>query len=226
MIQAVIFDLDGTILDNESEWEEAFRLTAKNFQLPITNFQLGGWMHEPGIGLVPNWKKLTGDFQKAEMLAGETVKKYKEISGRVSVRDGVEELVVVVKDKGLLTALATSSVWTVVEKELEELGLILAFDITTTGEEVLAMKPDPEIYILTAQKLEVDPRDCVVIEDSISGVLAGVDAGMLVVGLESEYVSKQKLDQAGAKWVVQEMAQIKEILENLLVIPDTSDLVA
>ena len=64
-----------------------------------------------------------------------------------------------IKDKGWQTALATGTEWHVVEKELEQVNLYLAFDVTTTGDEVLAQKPDPEIYLLTAQKLGVESSE-------------------------------------------------------------------
>ena len=60
--------------------------------------------------------------------------------------------------------------------------------MTVTGDEVLLPKPDPEIYLLTAQKLELEPADCLVIEDAVAGVRSAVEAGCPVVALASDYV--------------------------------------
>lgn len=211
MIQAVIFDLDGTVLDNEGEWEEAFRQVAAPLCLKVT-LGASDWLHEPGIGLGPNWKRLVSDPEKAEQLALETVRKYKALGRELKLRPGVGNLVAKIKEMGWLTALCTSSTWSVVEVELEQLNLFLAFDVMTTGEEVLLLKPDPEIYTLTAQKLEVDPQNCVVIEDAVAGVRAGVDAGMNVVCLESVYAPEKLLEAVGAKWVVKDLGEVMSVI--------------
>ncbi|MEK9200555.1 MAG: HAD family hydrolase, partial [Patescibacteria group bacterium] len=87
-----------------------------------------------------------------------------------------------------------------------------AFEVTTTGDEVLAHKPDPEIYLLTVQKLGVDPENCLVIEDSLAGVESGTTAGCQVVGLISDYATEEELKKAGAKWTVESLEEVVDIL--------------
>ena len=209
MIQAVIFDLDGTVLDNEGVWEEVFRAVARKSQIPIHKSQ--EWIHEPGIGISPNWEKIIGKGERADKLSKETWKEYWKRIGNatnIPVRDGLVELVAAIKEKGWQTALATGSDWNVVADELEQLDLYLAFDVTTTGEEVLAFKPDPQIYLLTSQKLGVDPQECAVVEDSLAGVQAAAEAGMTVVGLTGPYASHQELRKAGAKLQVDNLSEV------------------
>ncbi|OGC93193.1 hypothetical protein A2899_00060 [Candidatus Amesbacteria bacterium RIFCSPLOWO2_01_FULL_49_25] len=215
MIEAVIFDLDGTVLDNEGEWEEAFCEVAKKFSVTNSGFSIDGWMHEPGIGITPNWRRyFPSDLAKVDELSRETWEAYKlktqEV--KVKIREGVEKLVEKIKARGWMTALTTGSSWHVVEGELEELGLYLAFDVTTTGEEVLVQKPDPEIYLLTVQKLGLEPGECVVVEDAVAGVRAAVEAGCLSVGLESAYAPEKLLKSAGATWVVKEMGEVADLI--------------
>jgi len=213
MINTVLFDLDGTILENEDEWEEAFvSIADTHFIEPIAT--KAGWIHEPGIGVAPNWKKIVKDDQEAEQLAVETREVFKRLSEKhdVQVREGFVEVVGQLKEWRWIVGLCTSSVWSSVEKQLEELSLYLAFDVTTTGEEVLQSKPDPEIYLLTAQKLGVDPGECVVVEDSLAGVRAGKDAGMRVVGFLSDYASESQLKAAGADLVIESMHELQEEL--------------
>ena len=218
MIQAVVFDLDGTVLDNESQWEEAFRQVAEKFS--ITNFQFtkDKWIHEPGIGLERNWLKITeGDVETARKLAAETKVKYVSsvADNGLGLRDGVVEVVEKVKERGWRTALATSSLWHVVERELEELSLQLAFDVTVAGDEVLLHKPAPEIYTLTAQKLGRGPAGCLVIEDAVAGVRSAVEAGCLVVALASDYAPEKLLKAAGANYVARGVGGIIDILNIL-----------
>jgi beta-phosphoglucomutase-like phosphatase (HAD superfamily) len=100
----------------------------------------------------------------------------------------------------------------VVEGELEELQLYTAFDITTTGEEVTVQKPDPEIFLLTAQKLEIDPEQCLVVEDAIAGVRAGKEAGMFVAAFVSEYATEEQLKAAGADYVLKDFSELKDLI--------------
>lgn len=212
MIQAVIFDLDGTVLDNELLWEGAFvRVVVGNGLKVLTAMrQVNGWVHEPGIGLEANWRRIAqAEADKAQDLSRQVKAAYQELArGELRLREGVEELVEKIKERGLRTALATTTYWHVVEEELEQLQLELAFDVTTTGDEVVLQKPDPEIYALTGQKLGMEPRECLVVEDAVAGVRAAVEAGMQAVGIESGYAPKSVLQAAGARWVVKGMNEI------------------
>lgn len=218
MIQAVIFDLDGTVLDNEDEWEAAFAQTAANNNIPKSGaWMQNGWWHEPGIGVVPNWKKFGYDESEAERLAKETRLSYAQIrrDEEVRVHKGIVEAVDKIKELNWQTGLATSSSWSVAEKELEELGLYLAFEVTTTGEEVMLLKPDPEIYMLTAQKLGLEPEECLVVEDAQAGLLAAKTAGCKVVGLVSEYAPVEMWEDQGTDYVIHEMEELVNIVAEI-----------
>jgi len=206
MISAVVFDLDGTIIENEEIWENIFQ--------DLANIHQKDWIHEPGIGILPNWRKLVGDEIKAVKLSQATRDRYLELKvvADAKVRAGFEDLVEVVKDRGLLTGLATGSNWDVAEDEIEKLNLVLAFDVITTGEEVVAAKPDPEIYALTCQKLGVNPDECLVIEDSLAGVESAAEAGCQVVGIVSNYASADELKSKGAKFTIDNLAEVVLIL--------------
>lgn len=209
MIAAVIFDLDGTVLDNEGIWEEVFLQVAKKNSIDL-NLSKNKWIHEPGIGIEPNWKKLvSADEKLIKSLTAQTWHLYREQVGtKPPVREGMVELIEAIKERNWLTALATSSEWYTVEKELEDLNLYLAFDVTTTGDEVTALKPDPEMYLLTFQKLGVEPDECIIVEDSIAGLHAARDAGAIPVGIISGYATKENLQAAGAKLVVDNLNEV------------------
>lgn len=207
-LEAVIFDLDGTVVLNEPDWEDAFRSVMEDYAVVYNSSMKlpNGWFHEPGIGISSNWKRYVLDPLLVEKYTVETWKRYwqsnVDISHDLQVREGVVEIFEKTKELGKLTALCTGSSWNIVEKELEQLQLYLAFDVTTTGEEVLVQKPDPEIYLLTAQKLGVEPEECIVVEDSVAGVRSAVEAGCRVLGLVSDYAPGELLKVAGATYVV------------------------
>ena len=208
MLKAVVFDLDGTVLDNEDVWEAAFQ--------QVLGKKSSTWIHEPGLGLEKNWEMISGP-ERAVEYAQKTREAYKQLVGDGSdlqIRAGFEEVASKIKEMGLLTALATSSYWTVVEDILENLSMYLAFDVTTTGEEVARLKPDPEIYLLTAQKLGVDAEQCLVVEDAYAGVESAAQAGCLVAAIKSSYSQEKKLRDVGAKWVIGELTGIISIIEH------------
>lgn len=221
MVEAIIFDLDGTILDNEGDWEQAFKNVLAKYQY-LPKFRLdNGWIHEPGIGLSSNWRRVlteSGEYsaESERKLTFETVEEYKKIVGdlEVKLRDGVEEIVTLAKDKNLLTAISTGSTWSVVEKELEALNLILAFGTTTTGDEVLLSKPDPEIYLLTAQKMEIDPRNCLVVEDAIAGVRAAKEIEMQTACIQSGYASAEVLKSIRTDYILNDFSYLMGIIKN------------
>ena len=102
---------------------------------------------------------------------------------------------------------------------LRALDLEKSLDIVLTREDVQQPKPDPEIYLRAAQKLEVEPQDCLVIEDSPNGVRAGVAAGMNVVAFATPFTiaglhSSQVLDHA---WVVHEPEKLLEVVRERVV---------
>ena len=186
-------------------------VTSQGIKVPGVLRQPNGWIHEPGIGLEPNWRRILGpgNLEKERELARQVSGEYKKIvGGELVVRPGLVELVAKIKERGWRTALATTSWWHVVADELEGLALQLAFDVTVTGDEILQLKPDPEIFLLTAQKLEVEPRECVVVEDAVAGVRAAAEAGMQAIGLVSDYAPRDLLLAAGATRVADNLTQV------------------
>jgi HAD superfamily hydrolase (TIGR01509 family) len=182
-LQAVLFDMDGVIVDSEPLWFEAetavMALLGGSWGDADQHALLGGSMDvtvayllergtrpvEPAV--IENW--LTD--RMAELLA----------SGPLPVMPGAQELVAEVCAAGLPYGLVTSS-------EREIMDAVLArfapgFPVTVCADDVAQCKPDPEGYLLAAARLSVDPRACLVIEDSRNGVAAAEAAGCVVVAV-------------------------------------------
>jgi HAD superfamily hydrolase (TIGR01509 family) len=191
-IKAVIFDLDGTIIENTEEYRKSFEevldLIDEKQKKPI---KLIG-----GIGVKGEWdvlkKKLKLRTNKtSEELGVLTQQKYLAKLNNIKLKKGIKNFLEKLRNDGVKTALATSNDWSVVDKVLERYDLRDYFDVITTSEEVGYQKPDPGIFNITAEKLELEADDCLVIEDSLSGIMAARDAGMKVIA-----IAKDKLEGA------------------------------
>ncbi len=120
------------------------------------------------------------------------------------------------RDSGCRTALATMSYREEALHVLRSLDIEESLDEVLTREDVQNPKPDPEIYLLAAQKLEVQPQDCLVLEDSPSGVRAGVAAGMNVIAVATPFTiaglhSSQVLEHA---WMVHDPEALIDVVRD------------
>lgn len=207
---AVLFDLDGTMLDNEGVYAQAFKDVLQKHGVNIT--QLNGKNPQVhGIGLNENWVRLKKSYSLPEdvsvqQLSHETQDAYHARLDEVKIRPGFYELYERLSEEGILMALATSNDWWMVADELEDLKLESYFNTLVTGEEVSNKKPEPDIFLEAARKLGVEPEECVVVEDSTAGIKAAKEAGMFVVALCSQFLEKR--DFALADLVVESFDEI------------------
>ncbi len=196
-IKAVIFDLDGTVLDNEDEYGKAFKKVLESLGVKVDD----EIPHTTGIGLHNNWKKLIKKYKiktskTTEELSRETQEEYLKLLKSVKLKKGFENFVENLQKSGLTIALATSNEWWMVEKIFDKTKIEKYFDCTTTAEEVLFNKPDPEIFLVTANKIGVLPEGCLVFEDSQAGVKAAKAAGMRVIGVARDERHAKELKNA------------------------------
>ena len=196
-ISAVIFDLDGTVLDNEDEYGAAFRTILRLLGKKVEK----KYPHIGGIGVKENWPRLLAKYKiktkkTFEELTLETQNEYLKRIGEVTLKKGFEDFVADLKNSGISCALATSNAWWIVEAISEIHPLSHFFDTITTGEEVDFKKPDPDLFLLTAQKIGVESSECLVIEDSNAGIEAAHRAGMKAIGIYRDRNHAQELKEA------------------------------
>lgn len=206
-ISAVIFDLDGTVLDNEDEYGLAFKKVLADLGEEVKT----DYPHIGGIGVKENWPYLLKKYhiktkKTLDELASLTQKEYLKLLPRVKVKKDLEAFVRKLKESGIKTALATSNVWFIVEKVFEEIPIEGFFDSVTTGEEVAQKKPAPDLFLKAADKLDISPDGCLVIEDSPSGVEAAHQAGMKVIAVARDENQAKKL--SGANLVIRGYNQL------------------
>lgn len=180
---AVIFDMDGVLIDSEPLWkiamEEAFHsvgcmITKKDFQQTVglrIDEVVRYWYNERG------WEDLS-----CEQLEDRIVQKMVDlIKENGEPLPGVVDTITYLRENGFKIGLATSSYRILITTVLETLNLAEQFDYTHSAEDEMYGKPHPAVYLTVASRLHVDPRKCLVIEDSFNGVVSGLAAQMKVV---------------------------------------------
>jgi HAD superfamily hydrolase (TIGR01509 family) len=187
--RAVIFDIDGTIVDNMHLHAEAFGVFAERHGLPpLTRDDRARLDGRRNSEIFPILFKR--DVERDEWLAYEHEKEglYRELSrGRLLPMRGLHALIARLKEERIPMALATSAPKLNVEHTLAELGLSDAFPIIVRGDEVGRGKPAPDVFIEAARRLGVHADDCLVFEDAPMGIEAAHAAGMRVVALTTSF---------------------------------------
>jgi len=196
-LRAVIFDLNGTVLDDEDEYGVAFGKVLQNLGVKVT----GEVPHTTGIGVAENWPRLILKYgvtteKSIDELAALTQHEYIGLLSTVTLKPGFEKFASEIKSSGLNIALATSNTYLVLDEVFKTYPIEKYFDVTTTAEEVESRKPAPDLFLVTAEKLGIDPRYCVVFEDAKAGIDAARQAGMKVVGIALNEEIKNDLKEA------------------------------
>lgn len=174
MVKAVIFDMDGVLIDSEPSWRQAMTEVFTRAGIPYSEQEAA---KSQGVRIGDIVRQVSGqhpvDGWPAERLD-------KAICNRVSelvltygrVMPGISRILDFVERKGIKLGLATSTPREVAANFIRRIGIGDRLDVICTGDEVRYGKPHPEIYLLCASLLGVEPQECLVFEDSVSGVLA------------------------------------------------------
>lgn len=192
--QAVIFDLDGTLIDNEGIYDRAFCAVLKKRRISCEEV-----VHIPGIGVKENWEKMIeriGMKEDPQALADETQEFYLDHLGEVRVRSGVRELMYYLKFKKISRILATSNTSDIGTRVIGTLGIAHHFDLAVFGDEVPRKKPAPDLFLKAIQVRKLDPRSVIIVEDAPSGVEAAKAAGARVVAIKTEWATRSQLARA------------------------------
>jgi len=202
MIKAIIFDFDGLIVDTETpdfiSWKEVYRQHGAELAKEIWARIVGG---DNGIHFDANeyLEELTGQPVNREAIWDKRRERYQEHLESQPVLPGVREYLQGAKDHGLKLAVASSSRRSWVEGHLKRLVLIDNFPVICTRDDVSNVKPDPELYLLTAKKLGVDPQEAIALEDSFNGLTAAKRAGLFVVVAPNYLTNHMDFSQADIK---------------------------
>lgn len=181
-MQAVIFDMDGTLVDTERVSQAAWRRAAQDFRIEIPEHILHAFV---GCS-IPNAMNMIDDEFGDPAFTERLFNRRHEIfdatwEDELELKPGAAEAVAAVRERGLAVALATSSVRDRAITSMERLGLMELFDAAVFDEDIEHHKPAPDVYLVAADHLGVEPTRCVTVEDSFNGVRAGAAAGMRTI---------------------------------------------
>lgn len=211
MIRGILFDMDGVLADSEQYISKAAIMMFSEFgvTVKVEDFRpFTGTGENRYLGGVAEKYGVKADIEK---IKARTYQIYTEIiKGNLKPLPGAVNFVKACREKGLKTAVATSADKIKMEANLREIGIPSEmFNATVNGLEVENKKPWPDIYIKAASKIGLDPRECLVIEDAVSGIKAAKSAGCRCLALTTSF-DRSLLEEAD--W----------ICENLENVPDES----
>jgi len=196
---AVIFDMDGVIVDSEKVYQEIERQMYDDLGIPVTQEE-----HRLFIGAAERsmWQYMKDKYKMdAEMdflVAEERTRFMSQLDhpGRIPLMPGLPELLEALALEGIPSLVASSSSRDIIEKVLRVNNIRRFFKDITGGDDVLHSKPAPDIFLATASKADTIPAHCLVIEDSENGIRAARSAGMKVIALLNHYSEGLDLSEA------------------------------
>lgn len=198
--QAVIFDLDGTLIDSMWVWNEVDKVYLNRFGIEVPDD-----LHDAIEGMsfsegARYFKERFGIEEQVEMICATwNQMAFQMYVEKVPLKPGAYEFVKKLKADGIRTAIATSNSTHLVQTVLGVHGMAEDFDAIVTDDDVSKGKPDPQIYLEAASRIGIKPKQCLVFEDITMGILAGKRAGMQVCAIRddfSEYQWEKKKNMA------------------------------
>lgn len=183
---AVIFDMDGTMVDNTPYHYRTWKVLFEKYGLGDLTSQTY-YSEFSGVPVFDTVQRIFGDSRdntELQQLVKEKETVYQHLYTQHAVPvNGLVELLTELKQAGVKLAIASSASIHDINFVLDRIHVRDYFDVIVDGSQVSKGKPSPEIFLKTAERLQTLPENCAVIEDSIAGIKAGNAAGMKVIGI-------------------------------------------
>lgn len=181
-IQAILFDMDGTLVDSERVGQKAWAATADEMGIDIPEDLVRSFIGRPSHSCRALLAEhLGGDVDLADRVFDLHIELFlRFVETDLELKPGAIEVLEALKEAGYPLAIATSTARVRAVPRLERFDMLKYFDSVTCGDEIENGKPAPDIFIESARRLGVDPAACAVIEDSHNGVRSGYAAGAQV----------------------------------------------
>lgn len=211
---AVIFDMDGVLVDSSAAHYEAWRRLGEREGRPFTPemFQQTFGMHNGQI--LPLWLGPDADSAEMERLAAWKEATYREIAADLMQPiAGVLQLIERLHQQDVPMAVGSSGPLANIRMILRTLGVENRFQVLSTGEDVTHGKPDPEVFLVAARRLGMPPQRCVVLEDAPQGIEAARRAGMAVLAVTSSRPAPElAADRVVASFEALQPAELEALL--------------
>lgn len=216
MIKAIIFDMDGLMIDSERVTFECYQERLKDMNLTMDEEFYKTLLGKPIKGIYQRFYDVYGnDFpiqnviQDVHQLMAERF----ETEG-VSVKKGLVELLHYLKDNNYKTIVATSSNRDRVDKILAQAKITEFFDDSICGDEVTKGKPNPEVFLKSCQKLGVNVDEAIVLEDSEAGIQASYDANIKVICIPDMKYPEKQYEEKTFK-ILKDLTEVTAYLKSL-----------
>lgn len=209
-IDAVIFDLDGTLVDSMWMWKQIDIEYLSQFDLELPDnlqTEIEGMSFSETAGYFKNRFQLKATIEEIKAAWNEMA--YQKYRHEVPFKEGALEFLKYLKKQRIKTGIATSNSKALVDAVVERYGITELFDSIHTSCEVEKGKPAPDIYHLVAKDLEVEPDRCLVFEDVVNGIKAGKNASMKVCAVYDDF--SQGADREKRKLADYYIRDFKEI---------------
>ncbi|MFN8577876.1 MAG: HAD family phosphatase [Candidatus Sericytochromatia bacterium] len=214
MYKAVLFDFDGLIVDSEPIYVEANKRFLR--EKGVTDFsimsKLFGMRAEETFQLM----KDTFNFQESVEDLMNIRNSYildDFANGKLNLMKGLRELIDYLKNNNYKVAIGSSSKWSLLSSGMKVHNIEHLFDLIVCGDDVQNGKPEPDIYLKAAEKLNVLPNECIVLEDAPNGVLAGKRAGMLTISVPNHQTKDLKFPEHD--YISEDLFKVIDIIKSL-----------
>ncbi len=213
MIKAIIFDMDGVLVDSEP-----FHTEIEKRQFRLNGIKISDEEHRNYMGVASDvmWRQIS-ERQPLELSVEklieqnriESIRYFSELT-EIPVMPGLIELLESLQQKNYPMAVASSSFPEIIELILQKTGLKKYFQVVVSSQEAEKSKPEPDVFLLAARRLNISPENCLVIEDSANGIRAAHLAGMSCIAYQGPEANPQNQEEADA--VIQSYAQLEMML--------------
>ncbi len=200
-IEAVIFDMDGVIIDSEELWKKAENEVFSSVGVKLSDELCKITEAMTTSEVTSFWfEKYPWENKSLEEIEQGVISRVAHlIAEEGKAIDGIDKLIRDLKTKGYKIGLATNSPSCLIPVVLGKFALDKYFDATSSAEHEPEGKPSPYVYLSTAKKLNVKPENCIAIEDSHSGLLAAKEAGMKAVIIDANNLYHKRIEIADYK---------------------------
>lgn len=197
-MKAVIFDMDGVLVDSQPYHFKADIDTMAEYGVIKDQKFYESFAGTLTADRMRTLKEMFGLDVPVEEMTIKRENMILDIMGKEDIKpvSGIPEFLRSIKEKGLTTAVASSSDYKLINLILDRLKIAQYFDSVTSGSDVKRGKPSPDVFLLAAERIGIEPAECLVVEDSENGVKAAKAAGMKVLGYINPTSGKQDLSLA------------------------------